>query len=294
MCSRLTRDEIKVQMSRFQVDCELEYEVAAQTVFVFNIAVPDDQRQRVVEESVEVDPSLAWDELREPETLNRFIRADVPPGAFRIRYLALVDVTPVEADPAAAEVPITALPVDAFACLRGSRYCESEAIFKLACRLFGQLAPGYSRVDAICRWIRANIDYMIGTSTPSYSARDVLAHRVGVCRDFAHLAITFCRALNIPARFVTGYARYAEPPPDFHAVFEAFLGGRWQLFDPTDLSPMRDLVRIGIGRDASEVPFATFFGTARLRRLSALIEAAGEGAGLGRLQTPTSGILLAA
>lgn len=281
-------------MSTFQIDCELEYEVAAQTVFVFNVAVPDDYRQRVVEERVELEPSLFWDELREPQTLNRFIRVDVPPGPFRARYLAVVDVTPIEADTQAAEVPITALPVDAFVCLRGSKYCQSEEVFNLACRLFGGLAPGFSRVDAICRWISANIDYLIGTSTPSYSARDVLALRAGVCRDFAHLAITFCRALNIPARFVTGYARYAEPPPDFHAVFEAFLGGRWQLFDPTDLSPMRDLVRIGTGRDASEVPFATFFGTARLRRLSALIEAAPEGAGLMRLQTPTSGIQLAA
>ena len=281
-------------MSTFQVDCELEYEVAAQTVFVFNIAVPDDDRQRVIQERVELDPPLAWDELREAQTLNRFIRVDAAPGPVRVRYLALVEVTPVEADSQASEVPITALPVDAFACLRGSRYCETEAVFNLACRLFGQMTPGYSRVDAICRWIRANIDYMIGTSTPSYSARDVLALRAGVCRDFAHLAITFCRALNIPARFVTGYARYAEPPPDFHAVFEAFLGGRWQLFDPTDLSPMRDLVRIGTGRDASEVPFATFFGTTRLRRLSALIEAAQDGAGLTPLQTPTSGILLAA
>jgi transglutaminase-like putative cysteine protease len=281
-------------MSTFQIDCELEYEVAAQTVFVFNIAVPDDYRQRVVEERVELEPSLTWDELREPQTLNRFIRVDVPPGPFRVRYLAAVDVTPIEADTHAAEVPITALPVDAFACLRGSKYCQSEEVFNLTCRLFGGLAPGFSRVDAICRWIRANIDYLIGTSTPSYSARDVLALRAGVCRDFAHLAITFCRALNIPARFVTGYARYAEPPPDFHAVFEAFLSGRWQLFDPTELSPMQDLVRIGTGRDASEVPFATFFGTARLRRLSALIEAAPEGAGLMRLQTPTSGIQLAA
>ena len=119
--------------------------------------------------------------------------------------------------------------------------------------------------------------------------------RAGVCRDFAHLAITFCRALNIPARFVTGYARYAEPPPDFHAVFEAFLGGRWQLFDPTELSPMRDLVRIGTGRDAIGSPVRdSFRDGARLRRLSALIEAAPEGAGLMRLQTPTSGIQLAA
>ncbi len=285
---------INAPMSTFQIDCELDYEVAAQTVFVFNVAVPDDHRQRVVEERVELEPSLPWDELFEPQTLNRFIRVDVAPGPFRARYLAVVDVTPTEADIQAPEVPITMLPVDAFTALRGSRYCQSEEVFNLACRLFGGLAPGFSRVDAICRWIRANIDYRIGTSTPSYSARDVLALRAGVCRDFAHLAITFCRALNIPARFVTGYARYAEPPPDFHAVFEAYLGGRWQLFDPTDLSPMRDLVRIGTGRDASEVPFATFFGTARLSRLSALIEGAPEGARLARLQTPTSGIQLAA
>ena len=142
---------------------------------MFNIAVPDDRRQRVVEERVELEPSLPWDELREPNTLDRFIRVDVAPGPFRIRYLAAVDVIPVEADTQAAEVPITALPVDAFACLRGSRYCESEAVFNLACRLFGQMPPGFTRVDAICRWIRANIDYMIGTSTPSYSARNVIA-----------------------------------------------------------------------------------------------------------------------
>ena len=112
-------------MSTFQIDCELEYDVAAQTVFVFNIAVPDDHRQRVVEERVELEPSLHWDELREPQTLNRFIRVDAAPGPFRVRYLAVVDVTPIEADTQAAEVPITALPVDAFACLRGSKYCQS-------------------------------------------------------------------------------------------------------------------------------------------------------------------------
>ncbi|MGH8714585.1 MAG: transglutaminase-like domain-containing protein [Casimicrobiaceae bacterium] len=281
-------------MSTFQIDCELGYDVAAQTVFVLNLAAPDDDRQRVLEECVELEPALGWDELREPGTSNRFIRVDVPPGDFAVRYLAAVDVMPIDADLQAAEVPIVGLPGEAFACLRASRYCEADAIFNLACRLFGQTPPGYGRVDAICRWIRENIDYVIGTSTPSYSARDVLAQRVGVCRDFAHLAIAFCRALNIPARFVTGYAQYADPPPDFHAVFEAFLGNRWQLFDPTELSPTRDLVRIGTGRDASEVPFATFFGTARLRRLSPLVQSAPAGAGLARQQTPTSGILLAA
>jgi transglutaminase-like putative cysteine protease len=122
----------------------------------------------------------------------------------------------------------------------------------------------------------------------------VLANRAGVCRDFAHLAVALCRALNIPARFVTGYTRYEEPPPDFHAVFEAYLGGRWQLFDPTELAPIDSIVRIGAGRDAVDVAFATFFGKARLRRLSPLVEPSDNVTPLARLQTPTSGVLLAA
>jgi transglutaminase-like putative cysteine protease len=167
-------------------------------------------------------------------------------------------------------------------------------LFALACDEFGSIAPGYSQVEAVCRWIRANIDYRVGTSSPVTTARDVLANRAGICRDFAHLAIALCRALNIPARFVTGYTRYEEPPQDFHAVFEAYLGGRWQLFDPTELAPIDSIVRIGTGRDAADVAFATLFGTARLRRLSPLVEPSDNAAQLVRLQTPTSGVLLAA
>jgi hypothetical protein len=132
-------------MSTFQIDCELEYEVAADGLRL-HLWCSDDYRQRVVEERVELDPSLFWDELREPQSLNRFIRVDVPPGPFRARYLAVVDVTPIEADIEAAEVPITALPVDAFVCLRGIKYCQFEEVFNLACRLFGGLVPGFSRV----------------------------------------------------------------------------------------------------------------------------------------------------
>ena len=256
-------------MSTFQIDCELEYEVAAQTVFVFNVAVPDDYRQRVVEERVELEPSLTWDELREPQTLNRFIRVDVAPGPFRVRYLAAVEVTPIEADTQAAEVPITALPVDAFACLRGSKYCQSEEVFNLACRQFGGLAPGYSRVDAICRWIRANIDYLIGTSTPSYSARDVLALRAGVCRDFAHLAITLCRCMNIPARYATGYlgdigVPAVRAPMDFSAWFEVYLGGRWFTFDARHNTPRVGRILVARGRDAADCALTTTFGQSKL------------------------------
>jgi transglutaminase-like putative cysteine protease len=169
---------------------------------------------------------------------------------------------------------------------------EVEAVYAFAVRKFGNLPPGYQRVRSICRWVKENVDYEVGSSTTTYTARDVLATRVGVCRDFAHLVIALCRALNIPARFVTAYTRYDDPPQDFHAVVEAFLGERWYLFDPTQLAEISDLIRLGTGRDASDVPFATFFGAARLRRLSPLVEPANPGETLVSLQTADAGIIL--
>ena len=147
-------------------------------------------------------------------------------------------------------------------------------------------------MQAICQWVKNNVTYQLGSSTVNSSARDVLANRAGVCRDFAHLVIALCRALNIPARFVTAYTRYDAPPQDFHAVIEAYLGDRWYLFDPTGLSSIADLVRLGTGRDALDVPFATFFGATRLRRLSPLVQPAGSDETLVALQTTNAGILL--
>lgn len=281
-------------MKAFHVDCELDYQVTQPTVFVFNLGAPSDSRQQVIAESITLNPQLVWQELAEPGTGNRLFRVDVGSGDFSIRYMATVEIRERQTDSFAPELPIPALPAEALVYLRSSRYCESDTLFNVALRQFGGVAHGHSRVESICQWIRESIDYLIGTSTPTYSARDVLAQRAGVCRDFAHVGITLCRALNIPARFVTGYAVYADPPPDFHAVFEAFLGGEWWLFDPTGLSPTSDLIRIGTGRDALDVPFATFFGQARLRRLSPLVEPAAPGDTLMALQTPDSGILLAA
>ena len=146
---------------------------------------------------------------------------------------------------------------------------------------------------AICEWVRENIDYQEGSSTLTSGAHEILANRAGVCRDFAHVSIAFCRAPHIPARFVTAYTRYRDPPQDFHAVMEAFLGDRWYLFDPTGLAEVSDLVRIGTGRDASDVPFATFFGSARLRRLSPLVKRASGAETLVSLQTADAGIPLA-
>jgi transglutaminase-like putative cysteine protease len=277
----------------FHIDCELEYDVTEQAVFIFNIAVPTTSRQRVRSEAIVPQPVLRVDQFRDA-TGNRFLRVHVPPGDFSMRYLAAVDVDPPRPDPAAERTPLATVAPEVIPYVLSSRYCEAEQLFALACAEFGKIVPGYAQVQAVCAWIRANITYRVGTSSPATTARDVLANRAGVCRDFAHLAVALCRALNIPARFVTGYTRYADPPQDFHALFEAYLGGRWQLFDPTELAPIDTLVRIGIGRDAADVAFATFFGAARLRRLSPLVEASDGVVPLARLQTPTSGVLLAA
>jgi transglutaminase-like putative cysteine protease len=279
-------------MQTFHIDCELDYEVQQQSLFVFNLGVPSTPTQRVVAERMSTSPPHPLDEFRDEAGRNRFVRLDVPPGPFNIRYLATVEVEPPDCDELARETPLPELPGQLLSYVQGSRYCEVEAIYSFAVRKFGNLPPGYQRVRSICRWVKEHVDYQIGTSTPSYTARDVLANRAGVCRDFAHVVIALCRALNIPSRFVTAYTKYQDPPPDFHAVAEVFLEGRWYLFDPTELAPIGNLVRLGTGRDASEVPFATFFGAARLLRLSPLVEPASGKEILVPLQTATSGIVL--
>jgi transglutaminase-like putative cysteine protease len=282
----------------FNIDCALEYDVAQQTVFVFNVAVPDDAGRRVLTESFAIVPEAPVDEFREPGRVNRFTRLDVPPGPLAIRYRAAVEIEPPAVDPIAAQVPVARLPGIVLPYIRPSRYCESDHLFAFAADEFGHLPPDHTRVQAICDWIGSNIASQVGTSTPLTTAQHVLENRTGVCRDFAHLGIAFCRALNIPARFVTAYARYEEPPADFHAIFEAYLGERWYMFDPTRLAKLDEMVRIGTGIDASEVAFATFFGNARLRRLSPLIEPTRDRpeteSDLASLQTHDSGIQLAA
>jgi len=279
-------------MKTFHVDCELDYDVVRQSVFVFNLGAASTPHQRVIAEEMVVGPGVVLDEFFDEVGHNRFHRANVAPGSFSIRYRATVELEPPWTDTAAQEIALANLPGRVLSYLQSSRYCEVESTYAFALRRFGGILAGYGRVQAICEWIRTNVDYLIGSSTVTSGARDVLANRAGVCRDFAHLGITLCRALNIPARFVTAYTQYEDPPPDFHAVFEAFLGDRWHLFDPTGLAPVEDLVRIGTGRDASDVSFSTFFGAATLRRLSPLVAVAAPGELLASLQTPTSGIVM--
>ncbi len=256
-------------MIRVSIDNELSYNVLQTSDFVFNIQAARNQYQRIIEETLTFDPPLPVEQFTDPLLENRFVRIRANPGPLKVSYRATVGLDYMVSDPAVIEEsPIAMLPMETIPFIFPSRYCQSDLLMRMAQREFGGLAPGYSRVEAICQWIRGHIQYQIGSSNPNTSAVDVLVQRTGVCRDFAHLAIAFCRALNIPARFIASYSNFPDPPPDFHALFEAFLGGRWYLFDPTDLAPRNQVARIGTGRDATDVAFATIFGTAQMTQMS--------------------------
>ncbi len=252
-------------MKTFDIDCKLVYEVGGLAEFFFQIEAARIPEHTILSESFEVTPSIAVPrEYLPPNSHNRSLRVHAEAGTTSIVYRARV-VRRFEApDVDAPELAIAELPDEVMQYLLPTRYCESDALFGMAQRTFGHLPRGYGRVQAIVEWIREHIFYQVGQSDVTTTARDVLANRVGVCRDFAHVGITMCRALNIPARFVVGYVEFEEPPPDFHAIFEAYLGGKWILFDPTGLAPVENVVRIASGPDAMDVAFATIYGPARM------------------------------
>ncbi|HVK95865.1 MAG TPA: transglutaminase family protein, partial [Noviherbaspirillum sp.] len=147
-----------------------------------------------------------------------------------------------------------------------SRYCQSDKLGRLAWDLFGKIANPYEKVVAIVDWIHDNVEYVRGSTNSETSAYDTVTQRTGVCRDFAHLGIALCRALNIPARYFTGYAFQLEPP-DFHACFEAYIGARWMIFDATRLASLNGLVRIATGQDAADAAVASIFGRVQCKSM---------------------------
>ncbi|MES3012971.1 MAG: transglutaminase family protein [Pseudomonadota bacterium] len=257
----------------FEIDCQLAYQVNGPSDFLFQIHALNGMDQQVVSESLVVTPNVPLHIYADPTIGHRFLRLHADAGPLSLHYQAQVRRTPVPVDPDAAEVPIAQLPDELMHNLNPTRYCESDHLGQAAQKIFADLPHGYARVQGVVDWIHANIEYRVGSSQATTTARDVFVNRAGVCRDFAHLGVTFCRALNIPARLVVGYANFDEPPPDFHAVFEAYIGGRWVMFDATQMSPVDELVRIATGRDAKDVAFATIFGPATMSAMSPLIKA---------------------
>lgn len=194
-------------------------------------------------------------------------RLVAPAGSFRLSTDGVIHVDGGEdaRAPGAVQHAVETLPAETLTYLLGSRYCETDRLTEEAWRLFGATPEGWARVEAICAFVHNHIrfDYMQARATRT--AAEAYAEQVGVCRDFAHLAVAFCRCMNIPTRYCTGYiSDLGEPLPypdqDFAAWIQVYLGGQWWTFDPRNLKPRRGRVLIAQGRDAADVPLTHSFG----------------------------------
>jgi len=210
---------------------------------------------------------------------NKCCRFLACPGELRLTNSTSIRDTG-EADPVATwagEMPVEDLPNQVLRYLLNSRYCEVDRMSNIAAQLFGGIAPGWNRVQAVCSWVYERVTFGYQYANPQKTAFDVYTDGLGVCRDFQHLAITLCRALNIPARYATGYlgdigVPAAPMPMDFSAWFEVYLGGAWWTFDARHNQPRIGRVLMAVGRDASDVAITTSFGTANLRKFSVVTD----------------------
>ncbi len=204
---------------------------------------------------------------------NRVTRLEVPPGlvTFSNRFVIQDSGAPEATPPDTELTPIVRLPDEVLLFLVSSRYCDSDKLADFAWATFGRITGGYRRVQAICDFVHAKIRFSYPDARPTRCASDSMHEGVGVCRDFAHLAIALCRCMNVPARYCTGYLGDIGVPPDpspmdFSAWFEAFLDGRWYTFDARHNVPRTGRIVMGRGRDAADVPISTAFGIANLAR----------------------------
>jgi transglutaminase-like putative cysteine protease len=266
--------------ARVRVGCDFSFAVPAPISAVFQVEPQDEPRQRVLEHSLSFVPAGTHTAYQDTFG-NRCSRLNIPPGSFEIHYEATLEVprTPDDTDPDAPEMPIGEVPSEVLLYLLPSAFCLSDVLVNEAWARFGGLAPGWGRVQAIVTAVHEHLLFGYGTSSPTYTAADAFAAGQGVCRDFAHLAITFCRALNIPARYVFGYLPDidipVEPVPmDFAAWMEVWLGGRWWTFDPRNNRARTGRVVIGRGRDAVDVAMVTTYGDARLLAMTVQAEEA--------------------
>ena len=255
-----------------QVGFEMTFEIAAPTAMVVLLETHPSLAGRLVRAGrLRTEPEVRIERFRDPfgNLCGRFV---APEGLLRLTNDAVVwdsgepDPVPVEA----VQHPVEELPAECLPYLLASRYCEVDLLNDRAWELFGGTRPGWERVSAVLDWVHTNVRYGYEFSRPTKTAKEVLEEKAGVCRDFQHLAITFCRALNVPARYAGGYLGDigVTPPPtpmDFHAWFEVYLGGRWYAVDARHNQPRIGRVLMARGRDATDTALTTAFGLTTLR-----------------------------
>jgi transglutaminase-like putative cysteine protease len=258
---------------QLRVGCEFRYTAAVDTPAVFQV-VPLDIGPAVVRSATwATDPDLPRHGYTDLYG-NSCQRLTLPAGPSTLRFDALVSVPDAteEVAPDAPETPVTDLPDEVLVYTMPSRYVLPDVLGDEAWTTFGPTPPGYGRVQAVLDHLHDRLEFELGSSTPLTTAADVWAAKRGVCRDFAHVALSFLRALNLPARYAFGYLPDLDVPPapepmDFAAWIEVWLGGRWYTFDPRNNAHRKGRVLIGRGRDALDVAMVTTFGGPVLERM---------------------------
>lgn len=254
-----------------RVGCSLVYESAHTVPLLLNLKPRMTPRQSLQQERLTLGENLPSEEFEDSHG-NIVYRLLLQPGRNEIQHDALVWVPSLadnqeftQADP----VPVDRLPPSLLRYTLPSRYCDSDKLLDFAWQHFGHVPHGRERVQAICDWIHTNIEYRFGSGSPHISAWDIVQRGYGVCRDFAHTAVALCRALNLPARYVTGHLPdigFEDPgtPMDFHAYFEVYLGEHWHTYDARFNIPRIGRIKVSCGGDAVDGAFSTVYGAANL------------------------------
>lgn len=239
--------------------CQLDYQTMEEVPAIFMLRPRSGWAQWVMREEFLIQPQVPVIEFTDVYG-NLCQRLIMPVGNFHLAVQYRVQVADtVDSDLMAPMMQVQNLPSELLHYLLPSRYCQSDEMSALAMSIVGNTFPDYRQVDAIRMWVRSNISYEAGSSNTATTALETVNRRCGVCRDFAHLGIALCRAINVPARMVVGFLHQLDPM-DLHAWFEAFIGGRWFTFDATEDVTSGNRIVVAYGRDAADVALATLFG----------------------------------
>jgi len=254
-----------------RIGYDIQFDIPAPVPIVALLHVHPSREQDLLEpDTLRIEPEVDATEYIDAYG-NRCTRFVAQPGSLRLHNSTLIQDSglPDEVNFDAREIPVGDVPTEFLGYLLNSRYCEVDRMGKIAWDLFGSTPESSERVRAVVDWVHSKVTFSYAHARPTKSALDVYTERIGVCRDFQHLAITFCRAMNIPARYATGYlGDIGVPyggPMDFSAWFEVYLENRWWTFDARHNTPRIGRVLMAVGRDASDVAITTSFGTAALR-----------------------------
>ncbi|MEO5734347.1 MAG: transglutaminase family protein [Rubrivivax sp.] len=257
---------------RLKAVCEVTVSVTEPCPTVAMLRPSSGMAQWLVSEIYGFEPHLRSTEHMDGHgnLCQRFV---VPPGQQQIRVEVVMDVEDeIAVMPDAPRTPADQIPADVLQFMLPSRYCPSDKLCEKAQEVAADAVPGYAQVEAIRAWINQHTTYRYGVSDASTDACDTLAEGAGVCRDFAHIGIALCRALQIPARMVVGYLHGLDPM-DQHAWFEAYVGGRWYTFDATQQQPRGGRIVLAYGRDAADVAFLTNYGSMTTESMKVSVEA---------------------